>query len=353
MPRRLKYGFLIIAFAFLAGLAACKKWLPQELGYLSPKAVYSQTTFNPILGRTTLYSQIFNTDNSSTPIDFKITNVRYLSTGAPTNDLEKQAPVLVWKQAYTGYEKSVAEIEAKRKLETHPIWEIRKNAGDFILWASADSTMIHQLPDSGYLFDVVASNSGGLNTYKNLVLAPFREQPYQPYDHDAITGDRLKKYLNPADSSIFSYIYIHPNVNNITGDSTDEQILSDSVRVLFHKTGNGNTLTFKFLDKDSIPIDPAKFNHTNWDSLVHGFNVKVTNQYVRYDVAYPIPVIRYPTRFTNSDGSQANVEFAYDRIGFGGIRQRGTVDFSFAIYQKGDWEVIFYFHSDNPRFRDE
>ena len=354
MSRRVKYGFGVVILVMLVGLAACKKWLPEQLQYLSPGAGYTQRTFTPVLGRTTVYSQIFNIDNSSTPINFKITNVRYRLSKKPTNDLDKVIPVQVWKQAYTGDEKSLAEIEAKRTTENHPIWEIRPESGDFILWAAADSSMLKQQPDSGYVFDVEASNSGGTNTYKDLILDPYREQPYAPYnDHDPYTGEPMKTYPKPGDSSIFNYVYNHPIVSNITGDSTDLPVIGDSVRVLFHKTGNGNTITFKFLDKDSVLIDPASFNRTIWDSVLHGFNVKLTKQYVRYDVAYPIPLTHFPTRWTTSDGSEAHVRFNYDRKGFGGLTLTSYVDFSFAIYQKGDWEVLFYFHSDTPRFRDE
>jgi hypothetical protein len=106
------------------------------------------------------------------------------------------------------------------------------------------------------------------------------------------------------------------------------------------------------MDKDSLPIDPAKFNLTPWDSLLHGFNVQVTPTEVSYQVAYPIPLMRFKTRYTNGDGSQAYVKFTFTRVGFGNIRQTGTVDLNFSIYQKGDWEIIFYFRN-NPRFRDE
>lgn len=332
--------------------AACRKWAPDDLDYLSPRAVYNQTVFNPVLGRTTVYSLIFNTDNSTTPIHFKIMNVRYKKSGLPTTDLEKQVQTLVWKKAYTGYEKSLAEIEGKRVLESHPAWEIRETSGDFILWAGADSSFMRQQPDSGYLFDVQAANSGGSTVYKNLSLLPLREQPYAPSEMDAITGQQQRNYPNPGDSSIYTLIYIHPGIINITDDATNQGLKSDSVRVLFHKKGNGNTLTFKFMDKDSLPIDIDRFNLTKWDSILHGFNVVRTKTAVTYDVAYPIPLVKFPTRFTNGDGSSAHVSFSFDRLGFGHARQTGTIDFSFNIYQKGDWEIIFYFRS-NPRFRDE
>lgn len=352
MPNRIKY-YLLIAFGALFMAVSCKKWLPKDLDYLSPQAVFTQQEFYPYLGRTTEYSRIFSTDNSNTPIHFEITNVRYKKSGKPTNDLAKEVPVLVWRKAYTGYEKSLAEINAKRELENHPLWEVRKTSGDFILWSSADSTMLRQQPDSGYLFDVVASNSGGSRTFKDLILDPVRAMPYEPNVIDPQTGQQLKDYPTPNDSSVFSLRYIHPQAYNMTGDSTDLPLRGDSVRVFFHKTGNGNSLTFKFLNKDSLPIDPAKFNRTIWDSVVHGFNVKVTDTYVRYEVAYPIPLVKYRTRFTTSNGSEASASFTYNRIGFGGYRQTCTLNFNFAIYQKGDWEIAFYFYSDNPKFRDE
>ncbi len=352
MSKISKYGFFITTAVFLL-CTSCRKWLPEDQDYLSSKAVFTQTEFHPVLGRTTLYSRVFNTDNSTTPIDFRIVNVRYKRTGKPTDDLEQKYPVWVWKDAYTGYEKSVEEINAKRVKEERPLWQIRENSGDLILWASADSTRLQQLPEEGYLFDVIAENSGGSNVYRDLLLAPYREQAYEPNVYNRITGEIIKDYPNPVDSSIYRLNYIHPALHNIVGDSTDLVMKNDSVRVLFRKTGDGNSLTFKFLNKDSVLINPSRFNRTVWDSLIHGFNVKVSDTAVRYEVAYPIPLVKYRTRFTNSDGSQASVNFAFDRVGFGNVTQRCSVSFSFAIYQKGDWNIIFYFYDDNPKFRDE
>lgn len=352
MMKKYKYTGLV-AICLLFTLAACRKWLPDDLGYLSPSAVYTQTEFYPILGRTTEYARIFNTDDSNTPIHFEITNVRDRATGKPSKDLDKKVSTWVWTKAYTGYEKSLSEINAKRKKEEHSVWEIRETSGDFIMWADADSTMLLHQPDSGYLFDVVASNTGGTQTYKNLVLDPYKNQPYSPYNRDAVTGEILKLYPNPNDSSIFKIQYTHPSLVNVTNARTDEPLENDSVRVFFRKTGDGNTLTFKFLDKDSMLINPALFNRTVWDSLVHGFNVQISDTSVRYDVAYPIPLVHIRTRYTSGNGGSAVVEFKYDRIAYGNIRRRATLHFAFNIYEKGDWEIIFYFHGDNPKFKND
>ncbi|GEP93188.1 DUF5007 domain-containing protein [Chitinophaga terrae (ex Kim and Jung 2007)] len=349
-----KYYFISLVLLLAVTLGACRKWLPEDLDYLSPKAGYTQKVFNPVLGRTTVYSRVFNTDNSTTPLSFRIVNVRLKSTGEITHDLEKMVPVWVWKKAYTGDEKSVAEIDAKRTQENHPVWEIREKSGDFILWNTADSTMLRQMPDPGYLFDVVVTNSGGTNTYKDISLAPMWQLPYSPAkDINPLTGQPMtEKYVNDTNQTVL--IYNHPSVSNMIGDSTELPIINDSVRVLFRKTGNGSSVSFKFLNKDSVLMDPALFTKTQpLDSLIHGFNAKRSATAIRYDVAYPIPVVNFPTRWTTSDGSQANVSFAFDRKGFGGRTIRATLNFQFAIYQKGDWDVIFFFASDTPRFRDE
>lgn len=342
----------IAVLLLITGIAACRKWGPSDADFLSTRAVYNQKIFPPTLGRTTLYSQIYNTDNSSTPIQFKMLNVRYKSNGQPTTDLEQPLQVLVWKDSYTGEEKSLEEIEAKRTIETHPVWEIRPESGDFVLWAEAANASLRHQPDSGYLFDVEATNSGGKNIYKDMLLMPLREQPYSPSEYDPVTGLQRAFYPNPADSSQFILQYNHPGIDRIVDDETNLGLKSDSVRVLFNKKGNGSSLSFKFMDKDSMPINPAMFNLTPWDSLLHGFNKQITETEVTYQVAYPIPLMRYKTRYTNGDGSQAYVKFTFTRIRFGNVRETGTVDLNFNIWQKGDWEIIFYFRN-NPRFRDE
>lgn len=347
---KIKYVVFLLA-GVLCLSNACKKWLPDDLDFISPKAAFTQSSFAPILGRTTVYQLVFNPDNSSIPIHFEIANVRDRKTGKKLDDFSKEIPVTVWKEAYTGFERSIDEITAKRAVENHHVWEIRPESGDFVLWAEADSSMLKQQPDSGYLFDVIASNSGGSRTFSDMVLTPLREQPYSPYELDPVTGQKIVEVQGGTFATVK---YVHPSsISNITGDSTGLPMVGDSIRVLFHKKGNGNSLTFKFLNKDSTAINPARFNQTVWDSLVHGFNVKVSDTDVRYNVVYPIPVIKYKTRFTNSDGSQASVHFTWDRKGFGGFVQRSIINFDFAIFQKGDWEILFWFRYDNPRFRDE
>ena len=316
-------------------LASCKKNLPDSRLSIAADTQYSQYLYEPVLGRNTLFSNVLQYGNSSRPLDFKIVNMRTFS-GEAAPELENFYPVKVWKVPYNGTEKSLAEIEAKRVIENHQLFEIRPHSGDFLMWGEANSNQIKAQPDSGYVFDVEMSNSGGRRYFQNFRLLPRRERPYEPSNLNAVTGQGTDVSVSP--SSV-----------NIIGERTGQPLFSD-VRVLFKKAGNGNSLTFKFVDTLSNPIDPNKFSGTDWPNLVHGFNMVKTNTSVKYEVAYPIPLTAYPTKYTTLAGNQSRVVFRFDRQAFGNVLQKNFVALNFNIYQKGDWEITIWFKGDKPKF---
>ena len=82
--------------------------------------------------------------------------------------------------------------------------------------------------------------------------------------------------------------------------------------------------------------------------------MKMTDSSVTYDVAYPIPLVNLETRFTSpGSGRLASVKFMFPRLGFGGFRDDGLVRLDFAIYEPGDWEIVFAFKTDNPKFKND
>ena len=362
MQTFVKRGFIAILFA-VAALSGCKKiyGIPDEKDYLSSNVNYSNKIFEPILGRTTLMGG-FNGDNSTQPIKFGIINARF-GDGRPVSDLFQKKNTYVWLAPYDGLEKSLAAIEAKRKLEEHPLFEVR-SSGEFIMWASstnelitprsADSTNFAQ--DTRY-FDLKISNTGGSTVIKDLQVRPFRERQYEPSDDFNIYSGKPaphpKTPYNPASRN-----YIRPFLNGVIGATTDIALQSNDdkkdvvVYIRPFSGGNGNSLRFKFLNKDSVAINPALFNETTWDKIVHGFNIQKTAAYVQYDVAYPIPLVNVPTIYAPG-GTRDHAEFKYSRIGFGGGRVVASFGIDFAIYKKGDWEIVFHFLKDNPKFEDE
>ena len=335
----------ILIFMICGVGISCKKLLPTDKDSFSSDTRFTQELYTPVLGRATLYNT-FNAGNSTQPLTFKILNPR-THTGEVATELLNVFPVKVWKEAYTGLEKSLEEIENKRVIENHSIFEIRPHSGQFVMWPveNADNFM-KVSPDSGYVFDVEVSNSGGRKYFKDFKLRPFRSLPFEPNNANPITGH----FVNTP---------VHPNLLvNVMGDSKDNNspynfLFNNDIDITFIKVGNGKSLTLKFLDTLQAPINPNKFNNTNWQKLIHGFDLEKTDTYVKYTVAYPIPLTSMVTEYTNANGSRASIDIAWNRKAMGGDVIRSSMRFDFSIFQEGDWEMHFWFRRANPRFSDD
>jgi hypothetical protein len=335
------YTFLLLSV--IAALSACTKDLPKNLDALTNDMAFTQTTYTPILGRNTLMNNNFSAGSSSQPLTFKIINLRRTDDGTPAPELTSNYPTVIWTKAYTGAETSLAQIDSERSIAYQPLFSIREHSGEFLMWAGSSSSFIRAAPDSGYTFDVEVSNSGGSKYFKNFHLIPQREQQYEPSNYNPSSGIALNSYDTPL------------SMSNVTGANTNLSILPQDVHIFFYKNLSdstaGNSLTFRFYDSAYNPIDPHNFNETNWAGLIHGFNMQLTNQSVRYDVAYPIPLITLPTKYTNAAGTMANTVFSYSRLNTAGLRVTSAITFDWAIYDTGHWEIITVFSSDIPLFK--
>lgn len=343
------YKYLMLVALVVSITVGCIK-LPADVDFFSRGANYSVTTYEPVLGRSSImpedeYGSIFNADNSTYPLTFKITNIRTVK-GDSADVFKLTFPVKVWKTPYTGLEKTREELESKREIEYHKLFEVREHSGHFIFWRPETLEYLNQVkmqPDPGYLFDVEVSNSGGSKSFKNLELKPMRPRAYEPSDIDPITGNTLG-YIVPT------------SVSNMKMEGEDASYLSNyNVRVLFYKdqASKGNTLSFEFRDTAYQPIDPLKFERTKWNDLLHHFGEPVfTPVDVKYEVPYPIPCAIRNTQYTNLLGNMAKVSFSYDRINQGTFVESAFLDFNFAIYEPGDWKIVFWFKDFNPDFED-
>ncbi|SDD70460.1 protein of unknown function [Mucilaginibacter pineti] len=334
------FSILLTGLALLISATGCLKNLPQDRESIGTDTRFTQTVYAPVLGRNTLFSNNFFVGSSSQPLTFAIINMRNRD-GSPAPELTETFPIQVWTQPYLGDEKSIAEIEAKRKVENHPLFEIREHSGQFLMWSAAQSSFVKTQPDSGYVFDVEMSNSGGRRYFRDFRLMPLKERSFEPSTLNAITGLSQHTGLSSSD------------VGNINGAKTNKILDGNDIEVQFHKVGAGNSLTFKFVDSLYNPIDPSSFNLTKWDKLVHGFDMVKTNESVKYTVAYPVPLIAYKTAYTNAVGDKAHVLFSYDRQGYGNIRQVSSLSLDFAIFEKGDWEITFWFKNESPKFAND
>lgn len=339
-----QYFFSLIILLFCTGtiLISCKKNLPDNRLSIANDSQYTQFIYQPTLGRNTLFTNNFTYGNSSRPLDFKIVNMRTFG-GEAAPELTKLYPVKVWKTAYDGKEKSLQEIEAKRVIENHSLFEVRPHSGEFLMWSEANSNMIKAQPDSGYVFDVEMSNSGGRKYFQNMRLIPFRERPYEPSPLDPVTGQGTSTSVSPSGIVI-------------NGARTNQFLTSNDVRVIFNKIPkgtpgySGRSISFKFIDTLAQTIDPNKFALTDWGNLVHGFNMVKDANKVKFDVAFPVPLTTYPTKYTTTDGTSARVVFRFDRQAFGAVLLHCYLALNFRIYEEGDWEIIFQFKNDRPKF---
>lgn len=200
---------------------SCKKNLPEDRLSLGADSRFTQTIYRPVLGRTTVFSGNFNVASSSVPLNFKIINMRRFN-GEPAQALLDYFPVKVWKTAYNGTETSLAQIEEKRAIENHQLFEVRPHSGQFVMWGEAKSRFVQAQPDSGYVFDVEVSNSGGRRYFQNMRVNPFRERPYEPSIFDAVSGQATNTNVG---ASI---------VSNIRGRRTNRFLNSSDVRVIFN-----------------------------------------------------------------------------------------------------------------------
>lgn len=335
-------NFLVPIVLIVWTFTSCKSFLPSDVDALGEDVNFVNTEYAPTLGRKTVYESAVNVGNASTlPLNFKIVNIRTVE-GEPATELTDRFPVKVWKAAYTGEEKSVEEIEAKREIQYRPIFEIGEKSGDLMMWDFGDSNWIRTQPDSCYVFDVEISNNGGRTYARNLKLKPFKERAYEPSQYNAVTGLAPQARLYPS------------IVANIYGEKTGDLIFSSDIEVYIFKdeenTAPGGTLTISVLDSLNAPIDVREFKDTKWNEMIHGFNPVFADNKVTYEVAYPIPLIQHPTRYTNSDGSRAQIALRYNRLGFGGFLREATLGFDFAIFEEGHWEIQFRFRTESPKF---
>lgn len=317
---------ILLSISVLGMQSCVKDFVPTETAAFSVDMSFIETEFRPVLGQN--YNQnFFNDDQSSRPLTFRILNLRAFD-GSDANELVKPFPVEIWTRPYTGEEKSLAEINAKRTIVTRPLWEIGLHSGTFTMWNVASSDFVRTEPDSCYLFDVEVSNAGGKRFFRNFKLKPQIEAPA---------------------SAFFSLN------SNVLGDSTRQNLID--MKFWVNRTGDGNTITFKFLDPKLEPIKLSKFNEmttADWKNLVHGFDMEFAadSSSVKYKVAYPIPLV--PTLDTRYNrGSIAISEFKYSRLAFGGSRVSSFFNLAYTIHQKGDWEIIVYFPSEAPLFAND
>ncbi|CAL1519706.1 DUF5007 domain-containing protein [Chitinophaga sp. MM2321] len=345
---RKAYKYLVFVMLALAVvLSGCyKELLPKEKDHFSDNAAFDKDTYLANIGRTNVFIANFNPDYSTQPLTFEIQNIQH-ADGSPAPELLEQVNTWQWKKYYSGTEKSIEEIYAKREPEKRPVLDIREHSGDLIFW-NTDSSKIKP---GIYTFDILVKNNGGQKLFQKRKLDLRRPRPYDPYEFWDDTGEQKEE----KDGGV-----IHPEIIGVRDDLNNE-VKREDINVYFRKTTiPGNTVSFKFFDKDSLPLKLSLFNLMKWDSLTYrsntvdgkiyfGFNRKMSEDstVVSFDIPNPFPVL---ADVAGGD-EKAAISFMYERVAFG-LRTQAAISLGFAIFEPGSWEVIFKCKT-NPRFAND
>lgn len=324
-------------------MSCVDNYLPDAKDAFDRDVNFTKTFFDPVMGHTTFYTGVFNSANSTLPLTFEITDMMH-SDGTPAPELMEYYPVKVWKSPYLGTESSIEEINAKRGIEYRRLFDVRKHTGEFIMWAEANSSVLRCQPDSGYVFNVSITNSGGQKITKRMRLMPKREQDFEPTIYDSETGLAIAEYLTP------DYVYMSYAPNNF---GYSYSVGAEDVHLYFRENKDdpspNTSLSISFYDKNWGVIDPRAFNETNWSSLFQaGFLKEITSKHVKYDMAYPLPLFKEVTEYTDKNGEKAHVMFEASYMNRYGYRRHAYMYFDFAIYKEAHWEILVHFSNGTP-----
>ncbi|HEY9261381.1 DUF5007 domain-containing protein [Chitinophaga sp.] len=339
------YTYAMLGMLTMMVSSCYKNLLPDEKEHFSNNANFDGDQYSANFGRTNVFYGKFNPDYSTQPLTFELQNIAG-PDGMPVPALREEVDTWQWKEYYSGTEKSVDEINAKRTSVKRPLLDIRENSGDLVVWATDTS----KLKPGLYTFDIFVKNSGGQKTFPKRKLQLLRPRPYEPYEFDDITGER--KPLNNGGE-------IHPSVSGVQ-DQQNNNIPAENVTVYFRKTGTAkNSISIKFFDADSAAIRLPAFNITKWDSLVYksntivkmvpfAFNRKMTadSTVVTWDITNPFPVLA-----DVGINERASIEFIYERVSYG-MRNQAKLGLTFGIFEAGSWDIIFKFKV-NPKFTND
>ncbi len=345
--KKRKQHIIPLILLVLFGFSSCyRSGLPETSDYLSRDMNFKQLSYTVNLGKNNVFAQVFNADYSSEPLTFSIENVRHFD-GSAAPGLLNTTKARMWKDYFTGREESIKEIKEKQYFEQRPILDIRKHSGEIFFWKTDSNTV----KPGVYWFDVKVSNAAGSRVFHDLMLNVRLPHPYDPYEFDDSSGLRLL----PEEGGI-----LHPTSVSGVVDMLNRPLPEDSVIVYFHKKGaSKNTISFKFYDQDSLLIPISNFNMTQWDSL--RYESAMTGEYVwpfafnrrfnedstvlTYDITNPFPVL------ADVGSDKASITFRYNRISFG-QRRNASIGLRFAIFEPGEWDIIFKFKI-NPKFEDD
>jgi hypothetical protein len=215
--------------AVLIVAVACKKI--QE-GFLSDLMRYKDNNITCVRGLTYQQSDRINTDGSTPPISFKLSNLRDMATGkAAPDSFFKEYNILVFKEGESfniKTDSTIEELNKKREVQHVKPMIFNEVSGQLIFNKGSVN-----LPLGKYVFDMEATNVHGTNTFRDFATITVQD---------------------PTNDDIFT---IEDNVANAFTNSNGVFTPMKNPLLTFRKISNsGARVILKMTDKNGVPFNP-------------------------------------------------------------------------------------------------
>ncbi|WP_109699508.1 DUF5007 domain-containing protein [Chitinophaga deserti] len=261
---KMKTLYKVLLSAAIVGSVAygCRKVEVQD-GYFGNNIRYKDKIMTLETGRDAMKGDLL-LDRSTGPISVELAAIRKWN-GQPAPEMLQQVDAVEWIDEFTGQEKTLEELEKKKRKVKRPVFEISKNDGRIIFRKES-----YTMDSCTYFIDVKVSNSAGTRIIQNaLEVKVVKGNDYEYRDDYA--------WIVCAD-------YDWDNCSPYF----------DSINIQFQKVeymGEGNTLTFQFLAPDGTVINPKLFPEGSKQKGKRledfTFGYRKFDDRLEYDVAYP------------------------------------------------------------------
>ncbi|MBO9153676.1 DUF5007 domain-containing protein [Chitinophaga sp. GCM10012297] len=297
-----------LCLALLGGvLYGCRKVELQD-GYIADTIRYKDKIITLETGRDIMKGDLI-LDRTTGPVTVELVDI-HTKDGKPAPEMLQEVDAVEWKEEFTGQEKSLEELEAKKQIVKRPVFEINKSDGRLIFRKES-----YDMEAGVYMIDVKVTNGAGSRILKDAVEVNVVKGKDFEYRNDYAwivcadyDWDNCAPYFDSVNITIESFKYMGP----------------------------GSMMTWKFKDPNGNLMDPSKFPEGSkqkgkrLEDFV--FAYRKFSDRLEYDCAFPF----------NAGSSPREFEWWVPGSSFG--RNDRYDMFSavfFQIFRPGKWEIVW------------
>ena len=274
-------------------------------GFLSPALKYTNPSIKVAVGASLIQSGAMVTDESTKPLEFSIEAIRTPDGKVADKLMGYKVDTYFWNAEYTGKEKTVEEIDKKRRKVNRPAIDINPENGTIVIYPEATDTTL--LVKGTYTIDVKVKNTAEERIIKAALTI---EVSYaKPYTYKFLGVD-----------------------GNLTG-----------IDVTFERQANvGNKILVYVLKKDGTPVDPKLLTGYDYSTTPgvtdlkdwHNLGLNNPTKYVEFPDHLELEIAGFPLPFV------AGQVLTVDMYNNGEINGKYfNYWFNMSIIKEGVWKV--------------